>query len=95
MLANLFRERGVRLDRTYQLNFGGNTDFLNMLERERLESKKISKTQAVTSQLDHDLPAEDVHVGPSDYVPWLTDRKWCYIRMEGHARSATCRSTAS
>jgi myo-inositol-1-phosphate synthase len=83
VLTNLFRERGVRLDRTYQLNFGGNTDFLNMLERERLESKKISKTQAVTSQLGHALNANDVHVGPSDYVPWLTDRKWCYIRMEG------------
>ncbi|MBA2431639.1 MAG: inositol-3-phosphate synthase [Chthoniobacterales bacterium] len=83
VMTNLFRERGVRLDRTYQLNFGGNTDFLNMLERERLESKKISKTQAVTSQLGHALPARDVHVGPSDYVPWLTDRKWCYIRMEG------------
>src|SRR3712207_4567069 len=83
VLTNLFRERGVRLDRTYQLNFGGNTDFLNMLERDRLESKKISKTQAVTSQLGHALPAKDVHVGPSDYVPWLTDRKWCYIRMEG------------
>ncbi|HZY67628.1 MAG TPA: inositol-3-phosphate synthase, partial [Devosia sp.] len=83
MLANLFRERGVRLDRTYQLNFGGNTDFLNMLERERLESKKISKTQAVTSQLDVPLPANDVHVGPSDHVPWLTDRKWAYIRLEG------------
>ena len=83
VLTNLFRDRGVRLDRTYQLNFGGNTDFLNMLERERLESKKISKTQAVTSQLGHALPARDVHVGPSDYVPWLTDRKWCYIRMEG------------
>ena len=83
VLANLFRERGVRLDRTYQLNFGGNSDFQNMLERERLESKKISKTQAVTSQLDIPLPAEDVHVGPSDYVPWLSDRKWAYIRMEG------------
>ena len=83
VLTNLFRDRGVRLDRTYQLNFGGNTDFLNMLERERLESKKISKTQAVTSQMGHALPANDVHVGPSDYVPWLTDRKWCYIRMEG------------
>ncbi len=83
VLANLFRERGVRLDRTYQLNFGGNTDFQNMLERERLESKKISKTQAVTSQLDIPLPAKDVHVGPSDYVPWLSDRKWAYIRMEG------------
>jgi myo-inositol-1-phosphate synthase len=83
VLTNLFRERGVRLDRTYQLNFGGNTDFQNMLERERLESKKISKTQAVTSQLDMPLPPEDVHVGPSDYVPWLTDRKFAYIRMEG------------
>ncbi len=83
VLTRLFADRGVRLDRTYQLNFGGNTDFLNMLERERLESKKISKTNAVTSMLDYPLPAEDVHVGPSDYVPWLTDRKWCYIRMEG------------
>ena len=83
VLTNLFRDRGVRLDRTYQLNFGGNTDFLNMLERERLESKKISKTNAVTSQLGHAMKAENVHVGPSDYVPWLTDRKWCYIRMEG------------
>ncbi|HTJ57737.1 MAG TPA: inositol-3-phosphate synthase [Devosiaceae bacterium] len=83
VLANLFRERGVRLDRTYQLNFGGNTDFLNMLERERLQSKKISKTQAVTSQLDVPLPADAVHVGPSDHVPWLTDRKWAYIRLEG------------
>ncbi len=83
VLTHLFRERGVRLERTYQLNFGGNTDFLNMLERERLESKKISKTNAVTSQLDYELPASDVHVGPSDYVPWLTDRKFCYIRMEG------------
>jgi myo-inositol-1-phosphate synthase len=83
VLTRLFGDRGVRLDRTYQLNFGGNTDFLNMLERERLESKKISKTNAVTSQLDFNLPAGDVHVGPSDYVPWLTDRKWCYIRMEG------------
>ncbi len=83
VLTRLFRERGVRLDRTYQLNFGGNTDFLNMLERERLESKKISKTSAVTSQLDYALPADDVHVGPSDYVPWLKDRKFCHIRMEG------------
>ncbi len=83
VLTNLFLERGVRLDRTYQLNFGGNMDFFNMLERERLESKKISKTGAVTSQLPYKLPAESVHVGPSDYVPWLTDRKWCYIRMEG------------
>src|SRR5206468_699530 len=83
VLTNLFRERGVKLDRTYQLNFGGNMDFYNMLERERLESKKISKTGAVTSQLDYALPAGAVHVGPSDYVPWLTDRKWAYIRMEG------------
>jgi myo-inositol-1-phosphate synthase len=83
ILTDLFRKRGVKLDRTYQLNFGGNTDFLNMLERERLESKKISKTQAVTSQLGHEMQERDVHVGPSDYVPWLTDRKWCYIRMEG------------
>ena len=83
VLTNLFRDRGVRLDRTYQLNFGGNTDFLNMLERSRLESKKISKTQAVTSQVGRALPNDDVHVGPSDHVPWLTDRKWCYIRMEG------------
>lgn len=83
VLTRLFGDRGVRLDRTYQLNFGGNTDFLNMLERERLESKKTSKTNAVTSQLDFNLPAEDVHVGPSDYVPWLADRKFCYIRMEG------------
>jgi myo-inositol-1-phosphate synthase len=83
VLTSLFVDRGVLLDRTYQLNFGGNTDFLNMLERERLESKKISKTGAVTSQLPYTLPAENVHVGPSDYVPWLTDRKWCYIRMEG------------
>ena len=83
MLATLFQERGVRLDRTYQLNFGGNTDFMNMLERERLDSKKISKTNAVTSQLGHPIPGDNVHVGPSDYVPWLEDRKWCYIRMEG------------
>jgi myo-inositol-1-phosphate synthase len=83
VLTRLFMDRGVRLDRTYQLNFGGNTDFLNMLERERLESKKISKTNAVTSMLDYPMPAENVHVGPSDYVPWLQDRKWCYIRMEG------------
>lgn len=83
VLTNLFRERGVRLDRTYQLNFGGNTDFENMLERERLESKKISKTNAVTSQLGRPMDAALAHVGPSDHVPWLTDRKWCYIRMEG------------
>jgi myo-inositol-1-phosphate synthase len=83
VLTRLFMDRGVRLDRTYQLNFGGNTDFLNMLERERLESKKISKTNAVTSMLDYELDPGDVHVGPSDHVPWLEDRKWCYIRMEG------------
>ena len=83
VLTSLFVDRGVRLDRTYQLNFGGNTDFLNMLERDRLESKKISKTGAVTSMLPYNLPESDVHVGPSDYVPWLTDRKWCYVRMEG------------
>lgn len=83
VLTRLFRDRGVRLDRTYQLNFGGNTDFLNMLERERLESKKISKTNAVTSMLEYDLPPDNVHVGPSDYVPWLLDRKWAYIRLEG------------
>ncbi len=83
MLTRLFRERGVRLERTSQLNVGGNTDFLNMLERERLESKKISKTNAVTSQLEYDLGADNVHIGPSDYVAWLTDRKWAYIRLEG------------
>jgi len=83
VLTSLFNDRGVRLDRTYQLNFGGNMDFYNMLERERLESKKISKTGAVTSQLPYKLDPDNVHVGPSDYVPWLTDRKWCYIRMEG------------
>ncbi|MFC1943848.1 inositol-3-phosphate synthase [Chloroflexota bacterium] len=83
VLTRLFRDRGVKLERTYQLNFGGNTDFLNMLERERLESKKISKTNAVTSQLDYQLDPENVHVGPSDYVPWLTDRKFCHIKMEG------------
>ncbi len=83
VLTSLFRERGVHLDRTMQLNVGGNSDFLNMLERDRLESKKISKTNAVTSMLDYDLGEKNVHVGPSDYVPWLTDRKWAYIRMEG------------
>jgi myo-inositol-1-phosphate synthase len=83
VLTSLFRERGVHLDKTMQLNVGGNSDFLNMLERERLESKKISKTNAVTSMLDYDLGEGNVHVGPSDYVPWLTDRKWAYIRMEG------------
>jgi len=82
-LTRLYRERGVRLDRTYQLNFGGNTDFLNMLERERLMSKKISKTRSVTSQLDYDIGADNVHIGPSDYVPWLKDRKWALIRLEG------------
>jgi myo-inositol-1-phosphate synthase len=84
-LARLFRDRGVRLERTHQLNVGGNTDFLNMLERERLESKKISKTNAVTSQLDYDMGARNVHIGPSDYVQWLDDRKWAYIRMEGRS----------
>ena len=84
-LVNLFRERGVRLDRTYQLNFGGNADFQNMLERDRLESKKISKTQAVSSQFDVPLDPDNLHVGPSDYVPWLHDRKWAHIRMEGTA----------
>jgi len=83
VLTRLFRDRGVKLERTYQLNFGGNTDFLNMLERERLESKKISKTTSVTSQLDYKLDPGDIHVGPSDYVPWLKDRKFCHIRMEG------------
>ena len=83
VLTSLFRERGVHLDKTMQLNVGGNSDFLNMLERERLESKKISKTNAVTSMLDYDIGEGNVHVGPSDYVPWLTDRKWAYIRMEG------------
>ncbi len=82
-LVRLFEDRGVKIERTYQLNFGGNTDFLNMLERERLESKKISKTQAVTSQVEADLPDSEVHVGPSDHVPWLGDRKWCHIRIEG------------
>ncbi|HID96204.1 MAG TPA: inositol-3-phosphate synthase [Candidatus Latescibacteria bacterium] len=83
ILTRLFRDRGVRLERTSQLNVGGNTDFLNMLERSRLESKKISKTEAVTSQLDYDMGSENVYIGPSDYVPWLKDRKWCYIKMEG------------
>ncbi|NJC97421.1 MAG: inositol-3-phosphate synthase [Anaerolineales bacterium] len=82
-LATLFVDRGVKIDRTYQLNFGGNTDFLNMLERERLESKKISKTNAVTSMIPYEIDPNNVHVGPSDHVPWLTDRKWAYIRMEG------------
>ena len=83
VLTRLFRDRGVKLERTYQLNFGGNTDFYNMLERERLDSKKISKTNAVTSQLDYELEPDDIYVGPSDYVPWLSDRKFCYIKMEG------------
>src|SRR5262249_54443648 len=83
VLARLFQDRGVRVERTSQLNVGGNTDFLNMLERSRLESKKISKTSSVTSQFDEELAAENVHVGPSDYVPWLTDRKWAHIRLEG------------
>jgi len=83
VLTRLFMERGVRLDRTSQLNFGGNTDFYNMLERDRLVSKKVSKTDAVRSQLAHDLPGEAVHIGPSDYVPWLEDRKWAHIRLEG------------
>jgi myo-inositol-1-phosphate synthase len=83
VLAHLFRDRGVQIDRTYQLNFGGNTDFLNMLERERLVSKKISKTQSVASQIDYEMPSDAIHIGPSDHVPWLTDRKWAYIRLEG------------
>ncbi|MCK4573530.1 MAG: hypothetical protein KAU36_04120, partial [candidate division Zixibacteria bacterium] len=83
VMTRLFLERGVKLERTSQLNVGGNTDFLNMLERERLESKKISKTNAVTSQLDYDIGPGNVHIGPSDYVEWLSDRKWAYIRMEG------------
>jgi len=83
ILTRLFGDRGVKLERTYQLNFGGNTDFLNMLERERLESKKISKTTSVASQLDFELSANNIHVGPSDYVPWLEDRKFCHIKMEG------------
>ncbi|MGH7765692.1 MAG: inositol-3-phosphate synthase, partial [Candidatus Dormibacteraceae bacterium] len=85
VLTRLFRDRGVKLERTYQLNFGGNTDFLNMLERERLMSKKISKTRSVTSQMDYDMGADNVHIGPSDYVPWLNDRKWAYIRLEGRS----------
>jgi myo-inositol-1-phosphate synthase len=85
VLAKLFEDRGVVLDRTYQLNVGGNMDFMNMLERERLESKKISKTQAVTSQMQHDIGKRNVHIGPSDYVAWLDDRKWAYVRLEGRA----------
>ncbi|RPI23439.1 MAG: inositol-3-phosphate synthase, partial [Actinobacteria bacterium] len=82
-LARLFEDRGVKIDRTYQLNFGGNMDFMNMLQRERLISKKISKTQSVTSQIDNGISSDSVHIGPSDHVPWLTDRKWAYIRVEG------------
>jgi myo-inositol-1-phosphate synthase len=85
VLAKLFEDRGVVLDRTMQLNVGGNMDFMNMLERDRLESKKVSKTQAVTSQLSHDMGKSNVHIGPSDYVPWLDDRKWAYVRLEGRA----------
>jgi myo-inositol-1-phosphate synthase len=85
VMAKLFQDRGVVLDRTYQLNVGGNMDFKNMLERDRLESKKVSKTQAVTSNLDHDLGSKNVHIGPSDYVQWLDDRKWAYVRLEGRA----------
>ncbi len=85
VLAKLFEDRGVVLDRTFQLNVGGNMDFKNMLERDRLESKKISKTQAVTSNIDHDLGSKNVHIGPSDYVAWLDDRKWAYVRLEGRA----------
>ncbi|MDX6286164.1 MAG: myo-inositol-phosphate synthase [Frankiales bacterium] len=85
VLAKLFEDRGVILDRTYQLNVGGNMDFMNMLERDRLESKKISKTQAVTSQMSHDIGKRNVHIGPSDYVAWLDDRKWAYVRLEGRA----------
>ncbi|MFP3880440.1 MAG: inositol-3-phosphate synthase [Dehalococcoidia bacterium] len=83
VLTRLFRDRGVKLERTYQLNFGGNTDFYNMLQRERLESKKISKTDAVRSQLDYAIDPDNIYIGPSDYVPWLTDRKFCYLKMEG------------
>jgi myo-inositol-1-phosphate synthase len=85
IMAKLFQDRGVHLDRTYQLNVGGNMDFKNMLERDRLESKKISKTNSVTSQLDHDMGTKNVHIGPSDYIPWLDDRKWAYVRLEGRA----------
>jgi myo-inositol-1-phosphate synthase len=85
VLSRLMEDRGVTIDRTYQLNFGGNMDFMNMLERDRLQSKKLSKTQSVTSQIDHDLGRRNIHIGPSDYVPWLEDRKWCYIRIEGRA----------
>src|SRR5688500_6285166 len=85
VMAKLFEDRGVTLDRTYQLNFGGNMDFMNMLERKRLQSKKVSKTQSVTSQIPHEMAKADVHIGPSDHVPWLDDRKWAYIRLEGRS----------
>ena len=85
VMAKLFEDRGVVLDRTYQLNFGGNMDFMNMLERKRLESKKISKTQSVTSQIPHEMAKANVHIGPSDHVPWLDDRKWAYVRLEGRS----------
>jgi myo-inositol-1-phosphate synthase len=85
VLTKLFEDRGVTVDRTYQLNVGGNMDFMNMLERDRLESKKISKTQSVTSQMQRDIGARNVHIGPSDYVAWLDDRKWAFIRLEGRA----------
>jgi len=85
VMTKLFQDRGVYIDRTYQLNVGGNMDFKNMLERDRLESKKISKTQSVTSQLDYEMADRNVHIGPSDYIPWLDDRKWAYVRMEGRA----------
>jgi myo-inositol-1-phosphate synthase len=83
ILTRLFEDRGVTIDRTYQLNFGGNMDFMNMLERERLSSKKVSKTQSVTSQMTNGIAKDNIHIGPSDHVPWLEDRKWAYIRMEG------------
>src|SRR5205823_11899310 len=85
VLAKLFEDRGVELQRTYQLNVGGNMDFMNMLERSRLQTKKLSKTQSVTSQMSHDIGRGNVHIGPSDYVPWLDDRKWAYVRLEGRA----------
>lgn len=85
VMAKLFEDRGIKIDRTYQLNVGGNMDFMNMLQRDRLESKKISKTQAVTSNISADLPERDVHIGPSDYIPWLDDRKWAFVRLEGRA----------
>ena len=85
VMAKLFEDRGVELLRTYQLNFGGNMDFMNMLERKRLQSKKISKTQSVTSQIPHEMAKADVHIGPSDHVPWLDDRKWAYVRLEGRS----------